>query len=79
MVYGSSYSSNMVTLCTVNKVLLFEMSQLSSTDQAKMDRLHNGVKTLSGCKRHASIAPQIPGKKFDNVTQAIGINAKQNL
>jgi hypothetical protein len=36
---------------TVNKVLLFEMSQLSSTDQAKMDRLHNGVKDFVGLQK----------------------------
>jgi hypothetical protein len=40
-----------------------------------MDRLHNGVKDFVGLQKTCLRAPQ-GGKKFDNVTQAIGINAK---
>jgi hypothetical protein len=57
---------------TPNKVFLFEMSQLSSTDQAKMDRLRSGVKDFVGLQQDMPPIPhRIPGKKFDNATQAI--------
>jgi hypothetical protein len=57
---------------TPNKVLLFEMSQLSSTDQAKMDRLRSSVKDFVGLQQDMPPVPhRIPGMKFDNVTQAI--------
>jgi hypothetical protein len=57
---------------TPNKVLLFEMSQLSSKDPAKMDRLLSGVQDFVGLQQDMPPVPhRIPGKKFDNATQAI--------
>lgn len=57
---------------TPNKVLLFEMSQLSSTDPAKMDRFRSGVKDFVGLQQDMPPVPhRIPGKKFDNETQTI--------
>jgi hypothetical protein len=57
---------------TPNKVLLFEMSQLSSKDPAKMDRLRSGVKDFVGLQQDMPAIPhRIPGMKFDNATQAI--------
>jgi hypothetical protein len=56
---------------TPNKVFLFEMSQLGSTDQAKTDRLRGGVKDFVGLQQDMPPIPhRIPGKKFDNATQA---------
>jgi hypothetical protein len=55
-----------------NKVLLLEMSQLSSKYPAKMKRLLSGVKDFVGLQQDMPTMPhRIPGKKFDNETQAI--------
>jgi hypothetical protein len=57
---------------TPNKVLLFEMSQLSSKDPAKVGRLRSVVKEFVGLQQEMPPMPhKISGRKLENATQAI--------